>query len=268
MTMPARKTRPASVAHEDVGLVGGAVEELGVVGQLVVDLQHGGDRDQDQEAEVDQRVHDAGHGVPQQGLHVDAGAEVAHAPLDVPGGGRPVVGGAPLPVPHPEGEEHGAVDQQGRDHRVEGDLQGVRDVPEHLPVDRRLLLEAGEAGGDAGADREEGDGDAEADDELLGREPLHDAAEATRGDRPVLEPGDDAPGSAPPSSGGRHGPSTRPKQRPPYGRRGADAVLAPPVRCAGRTAAHDVSTGGSAWVSTGSSSTGSGSMPPTAGPGT
>ena len=46
------------------------------LGQLVVDLEHGGDAEQDEEAEVDQRVHEPGGRVAQQRLHVDAGAEV------------------------------------------------------------------------------------------------------------------------------------------------------------------------------------------------
>ena len=65
------------VADERVRLVDAAVQELQLVGQLVVDLEDRGDGQQDQEAEVDERVHDAGGGVAQQGLHVDAGAEVA-----------------------------------------------------------------------------------------------------------------------------------------------------------------------------------------------
>ena len=70
------------VAHQRVGPVHVAVQELGALGQLVVDLEHRGDGEQHQEAEVDQRVHDAGGRVAQQRLHVDAGAEVAG------GGGR------------------------------------------------------------------------------------------------------------------------------------------------------------------------------------
>ena len=48
------------VADEAVGHVGAAVEELEVLGQLVVDLEHGGDAEEHQEAEVDHRVHQAG----------------------------------------------------------------------------------------------------------------------------------------------------------------------------------------------------------------
>src|SRR5918998_325882 len=61
------------VAHQGVGPVHVAVEELRVLGHLVVDLEHRGDGEEDDEVEVDQRVHDAGGRVAQQRLHVDAG---------------------------------------------------------------------------------------------------------------------------------------------------------------------------------------------------
>ena len=67
------------VADERVGLVRAAVEELEVLGELVVDLEHGRDAEQDQEPEVDHRVHHAGGRIPQQRAHVHAGAEVAEA---------------------------------------------------------------------------------------------------------------------------------------------------------------------------------------------
>ena len=71
------------VADERVGLVRAAVEELEVLGELVVDLEHGRDAEQDQEPEVDHRVHHAGGRIAQQRAHVDAGAEVAEATLGV-----------------------------------------------------------------------------------------------------------------------------------------------------------------------------------------
>ena len=48
---------PGEVAHERVRLIGAPVEELEILGHLMVDLEHGGDTEQDEEAEVDQRVH-------------------------------------------------------------------------------------------------------------------------------------------------------------------------------------------------------------------
>ena len=68
--------QPGGVADEGVRLVGRAVEELERLGELVVDLEHGGDTEQHEEPEVDHRVHEAGTGVAQQRLHVRAGAEV------------------------------------------------------------------------------------------------------------------------------------------------------------------------------------------------
>ena len=72
------------VADGGVGAVHVAVEELRVLGQLVVDLEHRRDGEQDDEREVDEAVHEPGGGIAQQGLHVDAGPEVAEPPLGVP----------------------------------------------------------------------------------------------------------------------------------------------------------------------------------------
>ena len=71
------------VADEGVRLVRAAVEELEVLGQLVVDLEHRRDGEQHEEAEVDHRVHQPGGRVAQQRAHVHAGAEVAEAALGV-----------------------------------------------------------------------------------------------------------------------------------------------------------------------------------------
>ena len=73
------KTTPREVGGERVALVDAAVQELQVVGELVVELEHDGRDEQPEEPEVDERVHEAGGGVAQQRLHPDAGAEVAPA---------------------------------------------------------------------------------------------------------------------------------------------------------------------------------------------
>ena len=78
-----RKTSAGGVADERVRLVRAAVEELEVLGQLVVDLEHRRDAEQHEEPEVDHRVHQPGGRVAQQRAHVDAGAEVAEAALGV-----------------------------------------------------------------------------------------------------------------------------------------------------------------------------------------
>ena len=105
--------RAGHVAHQRVAVVDVAVQELGALGELVVDLEHRRDGEQDDEVEVDQRVHDAGRGVAQQRLHVDAGAEVLEPPGDVLLRRGPVVGLAPLPVLDPLGEQHGARTRSG-----------------------------------------------------------------------------------------------------------------------------------------------------------
>ena len=112
------------------------MQELHSLRDLVVDLQDRGYRHQDQEREVDEGVHDTGGGIAQQGLHVDAGPEVAEPSLDVGRLGRAVVGGAPLPVLDPVREQDGSVDDQEWDDRVESQLQRAWDVSEHLTGDR------------------------------------------------------------------------------------------------------------------------------------
>ena len=100
------------VADERVRLVRAAVQELQRVRQLVVDLQQDGDDEQHQEAEVDERVHDAGGGIAQQRAHPDALAEVAQAPVDVALGGPPVVRLAPLVVADPQRDQPRAAQQR------------------------------------------------------------------------------------------------------------------------------------------------------------
>ena len=72
-----QEEQAGGVTDELVALVHLAVEELGAVGELVVDLEDRRHREEDEEREVDQRVHDPRGGVPEQGLHVQAGSEVA-----------------------------------------------------------------------------------------------------------------------------------------------------------------------------------------------
>ena len=90
---PADEHQPGEVGDEGVCLVRPAVEELEALGELVVDLQHRGDGEQDEEPEVDQRVHQPGGRVAQQRPHVHAGAVVGEAALGVGGGGA--AGSAP-----------------------------------------------------------------------------------------------------------------------------------------------------------------------------
>ena len=93
------------VGDEGVRLVRAAVQELQRLRELVVDLQHHRDDEEHQEAEVDERVHDARGRVAQQRAHPHAGAEVAHAPVHVALVRAPVVGLAALVVAHPQRDE-------------------------------------------------------------------------------------------------------------------------------------------------------------------
>ena len=122
----AEEHQPGGVADEGVRLVRVAVQELEVLGELVVDLEHRGDAEQHQEPEVDHRVHQPGGRVAQQRLHVGAGPVALGALLGVLERRAPLGGTAALPVLHPVGEAERAPRQHHRDHGVEGDLEWRR----------------------------------------------------------------------------------------------------------------------------------------------
>jgi hypothetical protein len=175
------------VAHERERLVGGAVQELEALGDLVVDLEGRGHGEEDEEAEVDEGVHEAGRGVPQQRLHVDAGAVVLQVAADVAARRRPAVGRAPFPVLHAEGEEVRDVDEQHRDHRVERDDQRARHAAEHLAGDGTDVVPARPHREDPGEQGEQAGEDPEAEDELVGPQP---PAPGGSGGRPGRRGGD------------------------------------------------------------------------------
>ena len=149
------------VGGERVALVHAAVEELEVVGELVVELEHDGGDEQPEEAEVDARVHEAGRRVAQQRLHPHAGAEVLHALVEVALGGAAVVGRAPLVVLHPLAHQPRADEQHDRGGDVEGPVDGVGDAAERLARDRRVVVPLGDLRGDARGQRAERDEDAD-----------------------------------------------------------------------------------------------------------
>ena len=169
---PGGEDDAAEVGRERVPLVDAAVEELEVVGQLVVDLEHDGRDEQPHEPEVDERVHDPGRGVAEQGLHPHAGAEVAHAPVEVLLGGAPVVGRAALVVADPQAHQPRADEQhRGRGH-VERPVDRVGHVDERLPRDARVIAPLGEPGHVPRDEREDGDQRADDEDELVRLGPL------------------------------------------------------------------------------------------------
>ena len=120
------------IAHRGKALIHAAVEELRALGHLVVDLEHRRDTEQDEEAEVDHRVHDARCGVSQQRLHVHAGAEVAEAPPDVLRGGGASIGCASLVVADTLPEEESGGDDEQRGDDVERESQWAGDAAEDL----------------------------------------------------------------------------------------------------------------------------------------
>ena len=180
-----------------------AVEELQALGDLVVGLEHQGHREQDQEREVDEAVHQPGGGVAQQGLHVDAGPEVAQAALHVLRGGGAVVRRPPLPVPHPLAEEDRPVEDQDREDHVEDQLPRARDVPEDHALDVAVLVvELEDRGGHARPDGDQGEEDTDADRDLVRLQSGLHGADRTR---PLFSPGS-SPSSG--SAWGRAGPGT------------------------------------------------------------
>ena len=132
-------TTPTRSAANAYALVHVAVQELQVLGELVVDLEDDRGDEQHEEAEVDARVHQAGGRVAQQRLHPHAGAEVAHAPVDVALVRATVVGRAPLVVLDPLADEPRADEQHDRDGDVEDPVDRVGDVAERLARDRRVV---------------------------------------------------------------------------------------------------------------------------------
>ena len=157
--MPMRNTSPAASPTAREALVHAAVEELRALGHLVVDLEHRRDAEQDEEAEVDARVHDARGGVAEQRLHVHAGTEVAEAPSDVLARRRATVGRAALVVAHPLPEQHSRADDQQRGDDVEREPQRARDATEHLARHDRVVVELEHDAGDARDDRDQREAD-------------------------------------------------------------------------------------------------------------
>lgn len=156
------------VADQRVPAVHVAVQELERRRHLVVDFQHGGHAEQDEETEIDHRVHKARTAVAQQRAHVDPGAEVGEPALHVLGGRAPVVGRAALPVADAVGETQRAPDEHHRDDGVERNLQRTRNAAEHLAVHGRLVLPAGDGRQDARHQRERADAATEDDRQLVG----------------------------------------------------------------------------------------------------
>ncbi len=155
------------VADERVRPVHVALEELEILGHLVIDLEHRRDGEEDEEPEVDHRVHEPRGGVAQERLHVGAGAEVLESLGGVLGGRVPLRGCAALPVLHPIGEHEAAPDDHHGDDCVERELQWARDVDEHRAVHFVVVLPPGDLRQDAGDEREQTDPDAECDGDLV-----------------------------------------------------------------------------------------------------
>ena len=163
---PGEEADAGEVADQCIAPVHVAVEELQALGNLVVDLQHRRHREQDEEVEVDQRVHDPRPGLPHEGLHVHAGAEVGEAVLQVLRCGRPPIGCAPLPVLHPVRQLERTPDQQDRHHRVERQPEHRWDVLENLALHGRVVVELERRGCHPGQHGDHGDQQADPEPEL------------------------------------------------------------------------------------------------------
>ncbi len=154
----AEEDQADGVAECHIAAVDVAVEELERRRHLVVDLEHRGDGEESEEPEVDHRVHEAGAGITEQGLHVDACTEVLQSLWSGLRRGLALRRGTTLPVLHPVGEHDPGPHQEHGDDRVEGDLQRPRDVREHHSMDLAVALPLGDLRDDARDQREECDG--------------------------------------------------------------------------------------------------------------
>ena len=155
------------VADKCVALVGASVEELECRRHLMVDLEHGGNAQQDDEAEVHHRVHDSGAGLAHERLHPHARAKIGEAGLDVLLGGRPVVGAATFPVLDSKRENPRPVNDHHRKKRVERQANCVGDVAEHRAVHWVVVRECEDFSCQAGERGEDGYSDANAEHKAL-----------------------------------------------------------------------------------------------------
>ena len=169
-TAAADERQTGEVADERVTLIGAAVQELELLWQLVVDLEGGGDGEQHEEAEVDQRVHQTGSRIAQQRAHVDAGAEVAGAALDVLGRGLRVGAGRPRSQFFIRSAKRNAH-ASSTGMTVNASFQRCRDAAEHDTVHGVLVVPVGDQRDDAAGGCEHRHPDADGDGDVMRLEP-------------------------------------------------------------------------------------------------
>ena len=144
-------------------MVHATVKELEALGELVVEFKGGSDGQEYQEAVVQQRVHDAGDRVAKQRLHKDTCSVVLESAFCVFASSGSPIRSAAFPIPNTLCEIPRPEDEQHWDNDIEGELDAAWDVPEHLAVDGRVVVELKRRGGDTrkNGDRREGDADSQ-----------------------------------------------------------------------------------------------------------
>ena len=119
----ASKHEARKITDSRITAVHVAVQELQCGWHLVVDLEHGGDAQQDKETEVHHRVHEACCAVAQQGSHVHTSPIVGKALFRVFAGGFAFVWCSALPVTNAVCKAQRSPNQQHWDDRVKSQLE-------------------------------------------------------------------------------------------------------------------------------------------------
>ena len=124
-----------------------------MVGEDVVDLESDRPGEQDQEAEIDHRVHQPGLTIPHQRFHPKAPAELGD-PLPPEAGA--ILGSTDHPDLGSLGEEDGGQGDESSRREIEDDLEPAGHVAENQPADLGFLMlgqgaeEPEEKGGEGG----------------------------------------------------------------------------------------------------------------------
>ena len=136
----ASKHETREITDSRITAVHVAVQELECGRHLVVDLEHGGDAQQDKETEVHHRVHEARCAVAQQCSHVHTGPIVGKALLHIFAGGFALIWRAALPVANAVCKTQRSPNQQHWDDGVKTKLEVTGKTLEHFAVNLGVTL--------------------------------------------------------------------------------------------------------------------------------
>ena len=167
-----REHETSSVTNKDVALVHGAVEELHRLWQLVIKFECSSNTQQDEEAEVDERVHHSCSTITKEGAHVHTCAVVSETTLCILRSCLTTIRCTALPVTHAICEAEGAPDQHDGKNCVEGSLDRTRDSFKNFAGLRRLVVPLCELGDDSRHHGERTHSDAQGNRQLVRTEAL------------------------------------------------------------------------------------------------